>query len=156
MNYKKFNSCWLFSMGMSCLNCCWYFRPLTIEETRRLIVEEVDRTLDVKIFSISLSANKTFLVNYLLDDSSNGTMEFIEGEQMEHIQDKFCELSSPNIHNLVAFFKCHFRRWLYWMHLWIEVQELVWLHLGMMLPKTSSWTKGVYFQDVDKWCREWS
>jgi hypothetical protein len=35
------------------------------EETRRLIVKEVDRMLDVKIFLTSLSANKTFLVKLL-------------------------------------------------------------------------------------------
>jgi hypothetical protein len=80
-----------------------------VEETRRLIIEEVDRTRDAKIFSISPSANKTFLASYLFDDSSNDTMEFIKGEQLEHIQDKFCELSSPNVHNLVASFKCHSR-----------------------------------------------
>jgi hypothetical protein len=52
----------------------------SIEETRRMIVEEVDRTLDVKIFLISLSASKTFLVSYLLDDSTDGTMELLKGE----------------------------------------------------------------------------
>jgi hypothetical protein len=26
----------------------------------------------------------------------------------------------------------------------------------MLFPKTSSWTKGVHFEDVDKWCREWN
>jgi hypothetical protein len=26
----------------------------------------------------------------------------------------------------------------------------------MLFPKTSSWKKGVHFQDVDKWCQEWS
>jgi hypothetical protein len=25
-----------------------------------------------------------------------------------------------------------------------------------MFPRTSSWTKNVYFQDVDKWCWEWN
>ncbi len=45
-----------------------------------MIVEEVDRTLDVKIFLISLSASKTFLVSYLLDDSTDGTMELLKGE----------------------------------------------------------------------------
>jgi len=35
---------------------------------------------DAKIFSISFNANKTFLANYLLNDSSNGTMELFKGE----------------------------------------------------------------------------
>jgi hypothetical protein len=51
-----------------------------VEETRMLIVEEVDCTPNAKIFSISLSASKTFLVSYLLDDSSDGIMELLKGE----------------------------------------------------------------------------
>ncbi len=34
-------------------------------------------------------------------------MELFKGEQLEHIQDKLCELSFPNLCNLVASFKCH-------------------------------------------------
>jgi hypothetical protein len=79
----------------------------SVEETRRLIAEEVDCTLDAKIFSISLGASKTFLASYLFDDSSDGIVELLKGEQLEHIQDMFCELNSPNIHNFVASFKCH-------------------------------------------------
>jgi len=66
--------------------------------------------LDAKIFSISFSASKTLLANYLLDDSGNGTMELLKGEQLKHIQDKFCELSSLNVHNLIAYFKHHSKR----------------------------------------------
>ncbi len=66
-------------------------RRKLVEETR-LIVEEVDRMLDVKIFLISLSVSKTFLASYLFDDSSNGTMKLFKGEQLKHILDKFCEL----------------------------------------------------------------
>jgi hypothetical protein len=50
-----------------------------------LIAKELDHTLDAKIFAISLDASKTFLVSYLLNDSSNGTMELFKGEQLEHI-----------------------------------------------------------------------
>jgi hypothetical protein len=38
----------------------------------------------------------------------------------------------------------------------MEVQKLLWLHLGVLFPKMSYRTKGVHFQDVDKWCGEWS
>jgi hypothetical protein len=51
-----------------------------IEEIRRLIVEKVD----AKISSISLNVNET-LANYLFDDSSNGIVELLKGEQLEHI-----------------------------------------------------------------------
>jgi hypothetical protein len=37
-----------------------------VDETKRLIVEEVDHMLDVKISMISLGDNKTFLAKHLL------------------------------------------------------------------------------------------
>jgi hypothetical protein len=51
-----------------------------VKETRRLIAKEVDCTLDAKISLIFFSASKTFFVSYLLNDSSNGTMELLKGE----------------------------------------------------------------------------
>ncbi len=57
----------------------------SLEETRRFIIEEVDRMHDVKMFAISLNASKTFLARHLLDDYSDGKMEFFKGEQMEQI-----------------------------------------------------------------------
>jgi len=75
--------------------------PKFVKEIRRLIAKKVDRTLDAKTSMISFNASKTFLVSYLFHDSSNGTMEHFKGEQLEHIQDKFYELNSPNVHNLV-------------------------------------------------------
>jgi hypothetical protein len=51
-----------------------------VEETRRLIAKEVDCTPNAKIFSISLSASKTFLENYLLDDFNDGMVELFKGE----------------------------------------------------------------------------
>jgi hypothetical protein len=69
-----------------------------------LIIAKVDHTLDAKIFAISLSANKTFLAKHLLDDSRDGMVKVLDGEQLEQIYDKFSELSLPNICNLVVFF----------------------------------------------------
>ncbi len=60
---------------------------------------------DANIFVNSLSANNTFLVRHLFNDCSDGITELFKGEQLEHIQDKFCELSSPDIRNLIASFK---------------------------------------------------
>jgi hypothetical protein len=42
----------------------------SIKEIKRLITEEVDRTPNAKISSISFNASKTFLASYLLDDYS--------------------------------------------------------------------------------------
>jgi hypothetical protein len=52
----------------------------SLEETKRLIVEEVNRTPDTKMFAISLSANKTFLARHLLNECSDGKVELLKGE----------------------------------------------------------------------------
>jgi hypothetical protein len=56
-----------------------------IKETTRLIAKEGDHMLDAKKKLISLSANKKKLVNYLLDDFNDGTMEPFKVEQLEQI-----------------------------------------------------------------------
>ncbi len=56
-----------------------------MEETRRLIMEKINRTLNVKMPMISLSVNKTFLARYLFDDCNDGKMELFKGGQMEQI-----------------------------------------------------------------------
>jgi hypothetical protein len=45
-----------------------------------LIIEEVDHLFDSKIFAISLSVSKAFLVRQFFDDYSNGIMEVFNGE----------------------------------------------------------------------------
>ncbi len=60
-----------------------------VDKTRRLIVKEVDHTLDVKIFAISLGVSKTLLAMHLFDDSGDGIVELLNDEQLEQIQDKF-------------------------------------------------------------------
>jgi tyrosine-protein phosphatase YwqE len=76
----------------------------SLEETKRLIAEEDICMLDVKMFVISMTINKT-LVRHLLNDCNYGIVEFFKGEQLEHIHDKFYELNFPNFRNLIAFFK---------------------------------------------------
>jgi hypothetical protein len=49
-----------------------------VEKIKMLIVEKVDHTLDAKTFTISLNTSKTFLVSYLIHDSTNGTMELFK------------------------------------------------------------------------------
>jgi hypothetical protein len=78
-----------------------------LEETRRLIVEEVVRMPYVEMSMISLSASKTFLVRHLLAECNDGKVELFKTEELEQIQNKFYELSSPNVRNLVASFKHH-------------------------------------------------
>ncbi len=79
----------------------------SLDETRTLITKEVVCTPIAKTFAIPFNASKTFLARHMFDDCNNGTMELLKGEQLEHIQDKFYELNSPNIHNLVVSFKHH-------------------------------------------------
>jgi hypothetical protein len=42
---------------------------------------------------------------HLFNDSGDGIVELLNSEQLEHIQDKFLELSLPNVRNLVTSFK---------------------------------------------------
>ncbi len=77
----------------------------SLKETRRLIVKEDIHTPNAKMSVISLSASKTFFVKHMFDDYSDGEVEFFKGEQLEQIQDKIYELNSPNVCNLIGFFK---------------------------------------------------
>ncbi len=52
-------------------------------KTKRLNTKEVGCTPDTKLFVMSLSANKTFLVKHLLDDSGDGMVELLHNEQLE-------------------------------------------------------------------------
>lgn len=56
-----------------------------MEETKMLIKEEVNRTLDVKTFVISLSINKSFLAKHLIIDSVNGNLKLLKGNQLKQI-----------------------------------------------------------------------
>ncbi len=53
------------------------------DETRRLIIEEVDHTPYAKIYVILLNASKTFLVMHLFDDNGDGPIELLKGEQLK-------------------------------------------------------------------------
>jgi hypothetical protein len=77
----------------------------SMDKIKRLITKEVDHTPNAKISIISFSANKTFWAAHLLDDTSDGIMELLNNEKLEQIQDKFLDLSLPNVHNLVIAFK---------------------------------------------------
>ncbi len=55
----------------------------SMDEIKRLIVKEVDYTLDAKISLISLGASKTFLATHLFDDNGDGIVEFLDNEQLE-------------------------------------------------------------------------
>jgi hypothetical protein len=56
-----------------------------MDETKRWIIKDINRTHDAKIFTISMSINKTFLARHLLDDSGNGTVELLDDEKLEQI-----------------------------------------------------------------------
>jgi hypothetical protein len=72
-----------------------------------LIEQVVTHTLNAKISTIFLSVNKSFFYKHLFNDNNDGTVELLHGEELEHVQDKFIELSFSNIRNLVISFKHH-------------------------------------------------
>jgi len=78
-----------------------------VNETRRLTIKEVNRMLDAKISTISLSASKTFLVTHLFDESGDGLVDLLKGEYLKQIQDKISKLNSSNLCNMVPSFNHH-------------------------------------------------
>jgi hypothetical protein len=54
-----------------------------VDETKRLIAEEVNPIPDAKIFTISLSVSKTFLATHLFNDSGDSLMDLLKGKQLE-------------------------------------------------------------------------
>ncbi len=76
-----------------------------VDESKKLIEEEVNRTPIAKIFAISLSANKSSLVKHLFNDSDDNNWEVFKDHQLKEIQDKFIVLSLSHVRNLVALFK---------------------------------------------------
>ncbi len=57
----------------------------SMNETRRLIIEEVDLTPNAKIFAILLRVSKTFLATYLFNENGDGLVELLKGEQLKQI-----------------------------------------------------------------------
>jgi hypothetical protein len=55
----------------------------SMNKTRWLIVKEVDRTPNAKIFVISLSVRKTFVATHLFNESGDGLVELLKGEQLK-------------------------------------------------------------------------
>jgi hypothetical protein len=51
-----------------------------VNETRRLVIEEVNRTLDANISAILLNISKNFLTMHTCYESGNGLMELSKGE----------------------------------------------------------------------------
>ncbi len=56
-----------------------------MDESKKLIKEEVNQTLDAKISTIFLSANKSFLVKHLFINSGDDSCEVFKGHQFEKI-----------------------------------------------------------------------
>ncbi len=76
-----------------------------VDESKKLIEEEVNRTPIAKIFAISLSASKSFLAKHLFNVNGDNNCKVFKGHQLKEIQDKFILLSSSHVCNLVALFK---------------------------------------------------
>ncbi len=57
----------------------------SMNETRRLIIEEVDLTPNAKIFAILLCVSKTFLATHLFNENGDGLVKLLKGEQLKQI-----------------------------------------------------------------------
>jgi hypothetical protein len=78
-----------------------------VDDSKKLIKEEVNWTPNTKIIAISLSTNESFLAKQLFNDNNDNSCEVFKGHHFENIQDKFIILSLQNVRNLIASFKQH-------------------------------------------------
>ncbi len=53
-----------------------------------------------------MATSKTFLAKHLLNENGEGLVEFLKGNKLHQVMDKFVTLCSPNI-KMVASFKHH-------------------------------------------------
>jgi hypothetical protein len=56
-----------------------------MDESKKLIEEEVNWTPNAKIFTISLSACKSFLAKHMFNDSDDDSCEVLKGRQLKEI-----------------------------------------------------------------------
>jgi len=80
---------------------------VAIEQVKVLFKVEVFHTPSTKTSTITMARSKTFLTKQLLNEDGEGLMEFLKGDKLHQVMDKFMTLCSPNIKNLVALFKHH-------------------------------------------------
>jgi hypothetical protein len=50
---------------------------------------------------------KNLMVEHLFNDNGEGLVEFLKGDKLHQVMDKFMTLCYPNVRNLVALFKHH-------------------------------------------------
>jgi hypothetical protein len=50
---------------------------------------------------------QNLLIEHLFNEDGEGLVEFLKGNKLHEVMDKFTTLCSPNIRNLVALFKHH-------------------------------------------------
>ncbi len=79
---------------------------MAIEQVKVLLKVEVSHTPSTKTSSITMATSKTFLAKHLLNENGEGLVEFLKGNKLHQVMDKFVTLCSPNI-KMVALFKHH-------------------------------------------------
>jgi len=80
---------------------------VAIKQVKVLFEVEVSHTPSTKTSTITMVRSKTFLIEHLLNEDGEGLVEFLKGDKLHQVMDKFMTLCSPNIKNLVALFKHH-------------------------------------------------
>ena len=70
----------------------------------RLIAEQVEKTPTATNSTITLSASKDFLGQYLFHNGE-GEKKMLKAEEMEEVMDRFQYLSSPSIRNVISSFR---------------------------------------------------
>jgi hypothetical protein len=74
-------------------------------QVKSLVKEKMFHTPWGTLSTIVLVASKCFLSEHLLNENGKGPMEVLKDDKLHQVMDKFIALSSPNIWNLIVYFK---------------------------------------------------
>jgi hypothetical protein len=72
-----------------------------------LIEEKVSRTPKCKNICNFLNHEQMFLVKHMFNEKNDGIVNILKGNQLKQIHEKFIELNSSNVCNMVSMFKPH-------------------------------------------------
>jgi len=76
-----------------------------MEETKMSIQEEVSHIPNAKKIAIFLILSIFFGLKHMFNEKNDGIVKILKGNQLKQIHEKFIELNSLNVRNLISMFK---------------------------------------------------
>lgn len=76
-----------------------------MEQVKFLVQDKVFHSMSTTLLAISLVTNKTFIFKHSLNKYGDELVEFLKGDKLHQVMDKFTILCCPNIWNFVVSYK---------------------------------------------------